>query len=147
MAKHGRNQHRGGTLQRSESVTIRLDPAMRYLTDLAARLHRRTTSSFIEWALAQTLERIVVPGTATGTSLWEERNTLWDVEAADRFVTLAMRYPHLLTYDEQVRWKQIREDRSLWDRDHVAVDRRRVRAWWQTHLLQPDPDASNVASD
>ena len=42
---------RGGSkLNRTETVTIRLDPKLRYLTELAARKQRRTVSSFIEWA-------------------------------------------------------------------------------------------------
>jgi hypothetical protein len=41
----------GGKLSRSETVTVRLDPKLRYLAELAARLHRRTLSSYIEWAI------------------------------------------------------------------------------------------------
>ena len=32
----------GGKLSRSETVTVRLDPKLRYLAELAARIHRRT---------------------------------------------------------------------------------------------------------
>ena len=35
----------GGKLSRSETVTVRLDPKLRYLAELAARIHRRTLSS------------------------------------------------------------------------------------------------------
>ena len=41
----------GGKLSRSETVTVRLDPKLRYLAELAARLHRRTLSSYVEWAI------------------------------------------------------------------------------------------------
>ena len=46
----------GGKLARSETVTVRLAPKLRYLAELAARKQRRTLSSFIEWAIEETLE-------------------------------------------------------------------------------------------
>lgn len=46
----------GSKLNRSETVTIRLDPRLNYLTDLAARCQRRTKSSFIEWVIKETLK-------------------------------------------------------------------------------------------
>jgi len=50
----------GGKLNRSETVTIRLDPKLRYLTELAARQQRRTLSSFIEWAIDSALKDVVL---------------------------------------------------------------------------------------
>ena len=43
----------GGKLSRSETVTVRLDPRLRYLAELAARLHRRTLSSYVEWEIGR----------------------------------------------------------------------------------------------
>ena len=48
---------------------------------------------------------------------------LWDVDDADRFAKLALRYPHLLTHKEQVRWKLIRENGYLWKGSHVGPHR------------------------
>lgn len=45
-------------LNRSETVTVRFDPRLNYLCDLAARAQRRTKSSFIEWAVAQAIDRM-----------------------------------------------------------------------------------------
>jgi hypothetical protein len=36
------------------------------------------------------------------------------VDEADRFVKLALRHPHLLSHEEQVRWKLVRECGYLW---------------------------------
>jgi hypothetical protein len=44
--------------------------------------------------------------------------TLWDVDDADRFVNLALKFPELLTHDEQVLWKLIRENGYLWRGKH-----------------------------
>ena len=108
----------GGKLSRSETVTVRLDPKLRYLAELAARLHRRTLSSYIEWAIVGSLENNVIRSDPSdpsgGPSIKDEAEYLWDVDDADRFAKLALRHPHLLTHEEQVRWKLIRENGYLW---------------------------------
>jgi hypothetical protein len=109
----------GGKLVRTETVTVRLDPKLRYLAELAARLHRRTLSSYIEWAInsAVMTEAMGTAQDATVTktdTLGDAAAYLWDVDEADRFAMLALCYPDLLTHDEQVRWKLIRENGYLW---------------------------------
>lgn len=103
----------GGKLTRSETVTVRLDPKRRYLADLAARKQRRTLSSYIEWAIEDSLQRTYLY-TNDHTSLADESPDLWDVDEADRFAKLALRHPELLTHEEQVRWKLVKENGSLW---------------------------------
>lgn len=109
----------GGKLSRSEMVSVRLDPRLRYLADLAARKQRRTVSSFIEWAIEDSLKRIIIyEGTGRNgdndLSICDQATFLWDVDEADRFVKLAISYPDLLTHDEQVLWKLIKENGYLW---------------------------------
>ena len=110
----------GGKLSRSETVTVRFDPKLRYLAELAARLHRRTLSSYIEWAIKAALDSEPLRPAgysaeqADGFTIGSEAESLWDVDEADRFAKLALRYPHLLTHEEQVRWKLIRECGYLW---------------------------------
>jgi hypothetical protein len=106
----------GGKLSRSETVTVRLDPKLRYLAELAARLHRRTLSSYIEWAIEASLDNNVLKPdfNGRGTSIKDDAEYLWDVDEADKFAKLALRYPHLLSHEEQVRWKLIRESGSVW---------------------------------
>jgi hypothetical protein len=104
----------GGKLSRSETVTVRLDPKLRYLAELAARKQRRTLSSFIEWAIEDSLNRVEIyqgSGYNSDPSLTvhDEINKLWDVDEADRFCKLAMSYPELLTHEEQRLWKLIKE--------------------------------------
>lgn len=103
----------GGKLTRSETVTVRLDPKLRYLAELAARKQRRTVSSFIEWAIEDSLGRVeLYQGSGyNDPSIYvkDEINNLWDVDEADRFCKLAAHYPELLTHDEQRLWKLIKE--------------------------------------
>lgn len=46
----------GGKLNRSETITIRLDPQINRLCDMAALVQRRTKSSFIEGAIIEALK-------------------------------------------------------------------------------------------
>lgn len=39
---------------------------------------------------------------------------LWDVDEADRFALLAFRFEHLLTHEEEILWKLIKENGYLW---------------------------------
>ncbi len=109
----------GGNLNRSEVITVRLDPKLRYLAELAALKQRRTLSSYIEWAIQDSLNRVYLrEGTGyngdEGTTFFDETDRLWDVDAPDRFAKLALHYPELLNYDEQKKWKLIRENGNLW---------------------------------
>lgn len=48
MARQAHTRGAGSRLGRTETVSIRLDPRLNYLCELAARSQRRTKSSFIE---------------------------------------------------------------------------------------------------
>ncbi|MBE0582910.1 MAG: hypothetical protein IH612_04020 [Desulfofustis sp.] len=109
----------GGNLTRTQVVTVRLDPKLRYLAELAALKQRRTLSSYIEWAVQDSLSRVYLfEGTVhdggNASTVHDEADTLWDVYEPDRFIKLAFRYPELLTHEEQIKWKLIRENGYLW---------------------------------
>ena len=112
----------GGKLSRSETVTVRLDPKLRYLAELAARRQRRTVSSYIEWAIEESFKHFSLDLDGPRV-LADETETLWDVDDADRFVRLALHHPDLLTHDEQVLWKLIRECGYFWRGRYLGADR------------------------
>jgi hypothetical protein len=111
----------GGKLSRSETVTVRLDPKLNYLCELAARAQRRTKSSFIEWAVDHALESVIVPGTSPQQSIADLVTALWDVEEADRLAMLAFTAPFLLTHEEQVLWKLVEGNGLLWRGNYSDV--------------------------
>ncbi len=120
-----RRSGRGSKLSRSETVTVRLDPKLRYLADLAARKQRRTVSSFIEWAIEHALSRVPIQEWDEGaTMISQVAEKLWDVDDSERFAKLALSYPEMLTHSEQVLWKLIREHGLLW-RGHYNKSNRR----------------------
>ena len=120
MAKTEKRKPGGGKLSRSQTVTVRLDPKLRYLAELAARKQRRTLSSFIEWAIEESLNRVVLyeGGEYSGDdsiSVAEDTSRLWDVDEAERFARLAICYDDLLTHEEQVLWKVIKDSGLMWE--------------------------------
>jgi len=87
--------------------------------------HRRTLSSFIEWAIEKAIKEVELLSLHEGSSA-DQKNKLdyhtakdamdnvWDVEEADCFAKKAMIYPNLMNYDEQKIWKMVIEDKTLW---------------------------------
>ena len=124
----------GGKLSRSETVTVRLDPKLNYLCELAARAQRRTKSSFIEWAIENALSAVGIPGERKNGAgeLWtiQERSVdLWDVDEPDRFVALVALAPSLLTHDEQMIWKVISTSPFLWRGSWIDDGDEEVWSW------------------
>ncbi|WP_447916185.1 hypothetical protein [Delftia acidovorans] len=108
----------GGKLNRSEVVTVRFDQKLRYLAELGARKHRRTLSSYIEWAVEQSLKEVVLfdgdQYNGDGRrSIADEALSLWDSDDSERFIRLAINYPALLTLEEQERWKMLSDSDLL----------------------------------
>lgn len=105
------------TSVRTKVVGVRLEPKLRYLAELAARKQRRSLSSFIEWAVEESLSRVLLyEGSGQdedlSRSVADEAAELWDADDAERFARLAMTHEDLLTHDEQLLWKVIK-DRGL----------------------------------
>lgn len=95
---------------------MRLDPRMRYLAELAARTERRSLSSFIEGATERAIsEMVVVDNKRLGlpdTKLGKVADMLWDPDPQERLARLGLMYPHLLTYDEQVAYRELQADEA-----------------------------------
>lgn len=121
MAKLARDEGGG---KRTEVVTVRFDPRLKYLAELAARKQRRPLSSFIEWAVDQTVSQIALTQNYDGNDLTvteaDKSFRLWDPDEADRVVRLAFKLPELLTHEEQVLWKLIRRTGYFWEGNFVG---------------------------
>ena len=143
----------GGKLSRSEIVTVRLDPKLRFAAELAARKQRRTLSSFVEWAIEQAVREVTVlnKDDIRGNA-WQAMMRVWDVDEADRLVKLAINFPELLTYDEERLWKLISEQPYFWyrdwDRDGIYrleedwVNFNHLREQWETLNLIIEGEAN-----
>lgn len=111
-------KRRGSKPVRTETVTVRLDPRLRYLAEIAARKQHRTLSSFIEWAVEESLGKVcLVRGTAqTGDiSVLDAAPQLWSVDDVERILRLGLLYPDLQDHDEQRVMNLLRDGHMLDD--------------------------------
>ena len=102
----------GGRLTRSEIITVRLDPKLRFAAEIASRSQRRTVSSIVEVAVEAYLAQEQVALSADPdhrVKLMAAVEEIWDVDEADRFVNLAEKSRWLLNLGEQRLWKVIRD--------------------------------------
>lgn len=104
----------GSKLNRSEVISIRLDPKLSYLCEIAARSQRRTKSSFIEKAIERALRKEQITNNETSLTISSLDDLLWDVEEADRVCKLAVNFHNLLSYEEQRIWKHLRKISRYW---------------------------------
>jgi len=112
----------GGKLSRSEVVTVRLDPKLKFAAELAARKQRRTLSSLIEWTIEQSLKDIVVgeiivdeTENKVEVNALEALAKVWDIYEPERFVKFAEKFPDLLNYREEILWKTICDNSRFWN--------------------------------
>lgn len=88
---------------KTESLTVRLSPRVRYGLELLARKQRRNLSSVIEWAincLAFNGENGLIEN---DVNLLDQ---LWDTDEIKRIKLLKLHKPDLLTYEEEVILKE-----------------------------------------
>jgi predicted transcriptional regulator len=123
----------GGNLNRSQVVTVRLDPKLKFAAELAAKKQRRTISSFIEWAVEQAVSGIMIHESEDFNdpeqSLMEAAMNIWDVDDADRFVNLALQFPEFLNYEEEKIWKLIKETPYFFGRVERHPDESKQLKW------------------
>jgi hypothetical protein len=115
--------------RRSEVVTVRLDPRLKYLGEIAARKQRRTLSGYIEWAVEKSLDLVILKeddgsGNSINVSDAQRFHNLWDVDESERLIKLAFNFPELLTYEEQLIWRLIRDNGYVWQGHFSKSDNR-----------------------
>lgn len=96
---------------RKELTSLRLEPQVKYLTELAARAQRRSLTNYIEWVLAEAVNtQNIESNNPNSQTIGELKLQLWGVEQQDRLLKLQDLAPHLLTYDEQVFLKELENE-------------------------------------
>jgi hypothetical protein len=119
-----RAQRAGGQLSRTETITVRLDPKLNYLCEIAARSQRRTKSSMVEAALFDYLAMLAIdvrvhPDHRQSIASLAEQ--LWDVSEWERFRRLAIIAPHLMNYEEQKIWSVLTRNPYFWQGEWERV--------------------------
>lgn len=112
---------------------------IRFSVDFISRVQRRTISNYIEHCLAEAIDREQYEGRAVNDVMAE----IWDVDETERFINLCLALPNVLTYEEEVLWKLIRENGYFWEKpvngslsmnNKKSVRMQRVKDYWQILL-------------
>ena len=109
---------------KTSSVSVRMDPVIRWQLELLSRIERRSMSAVIEDAIEGRAKSTPADGHG------EFSETIAQLGAAsyspndlERLIRLAMREPSLLTYEEVRQWDVIKKTPELW-KDEAFDDRR-----------------------
>lgn len=92
---------------RKEATSVRLEPKIKYLVEVAARIQRRSVTNYIEWALEESLRNIPLLIDNRETNLLEASESIWSPSEVNRFLVLASNFNDLLTFHEQKIWDNI----------------------------------------
>lgn len=104
-------------MQRTETVSIRLNPRLNYLCELAARSEHRTKSSFIEAAISEKIDHMAFRNWRDidqTVSFGDRADYLWHVRESERLISLGLAAPHLMTIEEQEIWALIADNGYFW---------------------------------
>jgi hypothetical protein len=102
-------------------ISVRLSPKFKFALNLMSRLQHRPVSAVIEELIRRAMgdEKSELYVVVRSKGREEERQSIldqvWDPEEPDRFAKVAMKYPRLLTHEEEIAWKRITEDAHLWE--------------------------------
>lgn len=146
MTRQAKTRGAGSRLGRTETVSIRLDPRLNYLCELAARSQRRTKSSFIEATIDAKIRSLPINDWRNDDepeTFGDRADYLWHVRESQRLVALGFVAPELMTFEEQQIWAAIRENgyfwKGEWDSDNWVwfcskenLISERVDEYWET---------------
>lgn len=103
--------------RKTEVLSIRIDPRVKYGLELLSRLQRRSTTGVVEWAIQSAFQsEIFEPANEYRgeTRLEEVMDELWHINDIERIVALALRKEQLLTYEESRIWKVLSSTPAFW---------------------------------
>lgn len=101
---------------KTTTVSVRLDPRVRFALHLIARMQRRSMSAVLEGAIENLAETTIIRNTLHGTE--ETAKDLvaryWSPNQFETFLAMSMVCEDLLDYEEQRRWHVIRSTPQFW---------------------------------
>lgn len=113
---------------KTDALSIRIDPRLRYGLELLARQQRRSVTGVVEWAIERALRDESI--TDQGGTFAEALRDLWSPNEFERLVYLATKYPDLMTYEESRMWRVILDTEDFWlDRKRYIFNDDVVELW------------------
>ncbi|UHC82752.1 hypothetical protein LS633_02645 [Pseudomonas sp. NIBR-H-19] len=94
--------------KKTETLTLRLDPKMKYAIEVLARSQKRTLAGAIEWAVERSLESQHVRSSFGEKSLMDVVDHSWNPDDLLRIVALGSYAEQLLNHEESCVWSVIK---------------------------------------
>lgn len=150
--------------RKTETLTLRLDPKVKLMIELIARVRRQSITGVVEAAIEEIAFDIDVPfianeepGPQTVTTAVSE---IWSTDESEKFVNLCFHLPSLITYEEQRIWETIKASRcffedattqitTYWDVEGMGrIDRQNLRLWWSDLLehVEANKDSRTIVA-
>lgn len=98
-----------GSRNKSEVITIRINPKLKFGLELMARLHNRSVAQTVEMAIQRVLED-PFDGIQNLRDVRYERDLiekLWSPHRGERLLRMVLTHPELLSYEEEVLWHKL----------------------------------------
>lgn len=101
--------------RKTEALSIRIEPRMRYGLEILARLQRRAVTGVVEWSIAQAFQNETTRD-SKGSEVGFERalDRLWSPNEPERILALRFYYPALMTFEEERLAKVLTSTAVLW---------------------------------
>ncbi|MCF6753197.1 hypothetical protein L3X16_11160 [Pseudomonas stutzeri] len=96
--------------KKTETLTLRLDPKMKFAIELLARDQKRTLAGAIEWAVQKALASQQVTTGADVGNLQMLVDRVWSPDDLERVLYLGIFTEHLLSFEEQCLWLVVRDN-------------------------------------
>lgn len=95
-------------LPKTEIISVRIDPQLRFAAEIAAGRERRPLSSLIEWMLERAMREFEISrNESPSVTAWEVAEQCWHVNPVWRLYKLSSAFPELMTFDERNQWNCI----------------------------------------
>lgn len=147
-------------LNKSETISVRLSPKHRYAVELLARSDRIGVSAVIEALIRERFRSTFGPpqdmppaerqaaklahalrqGVSDAESLLQRT---WDPRPSDRFVSIALLAPWLMTEEEELQWKLIKEAPTFWKGSEPRRDL--IRTHWEAILRAAQKGSTSLS--
>jgi predicted transcriptional regulator len=101
--------------RKTESVTVRLDPKVRFALELLSRVEHRSVTGVVQAALESRFRNATIDGEEDGQTVQDFVGSVYRTDEVERFVIMADRAPQLLDFEERRLWESILATSDLWE--------------------------------
>ena len=137
--------------RKTESVTVRLDPKVRFALELLSRVEHRSVTGVVQAALEARFRGTKISGESYGETVQELVEGVYRTDEVERFVKMAERAPKLLDFEERRLWESIWATPDLWNappqrRGPENLDIEMLKLHWAEvkELVQQHADEATV---